>query len=750
MNLHRLLLRRLRSLLVLTPALLLAAELPAFAVQSVDDSAGAQSTAASADRAASLRLMRTAFGAAVVDGEVVAGGPDWKARFPAGRAVFTPALGTRAERAMPLAFIFEAVERGPNTLAAPGGAAATLAGERVSFAHEGGVVERYDASVDGLSLSFLVPAHPGGAGDLVVRGRIETELPFAGRLADGGLSFELAGAGGVTIGGVTAVDALGATVPGELRLDGDRLELVVPGDFVDAATYPLVVDPEIGAFTAIDDGTYDDGDPDVAAASHVTTRYLVVWERRFAIGDVDIRGLRLDDDGANLGLLLFLENGDETSNSPAVGYSHLDQRFFVAWQETPSIFSPFQIVGRGVDADDGALSAKLTVSPSPNQQLAPDVGGERTNADNDVLVVWSEGALGVRGRQVTLPGGGSVSTVGSTLQISPASATNTSPAISKSAGDAGRFLITWQSGQGNVHCQLFTRNGVPIGGIFDLHAVAAEVHFNPACDGDGTDFLVAIESGEPGLWEPTDITVVSLSYTGAALASNGVAVIEGDPGDEESNPDVAFTGSQYLVSYLDVDAGTSNAYTEVVDPFTCLACEGDITLSAPGGEDTDVKVAAHYSGGLDSDEALHVWESFDGDGDVLGQLFESPDGSVDLGGDCGNGGEAHTPCAYAGNANFAFHLSGAEPFAPAFLVISFQQAAFGCGSCTLWPSLATANVIAVGATDALGRASLPVALPPGAGGVTFTSQWAVIAPGAACALFGVDVSNGLRTTIQDL
>lgn len=741
MDLHKHLLHCRRALLA-APALLLAADLPAAGPQAVDDAAPAAGTVAPS------RPLRSAFGAALADGEVVAGGPDWKARFPAGRAVFTPALGVRAERAMPFSFAFEAVERGADTLAAADGAPAELAGQRVSFAHAGGVVERYDATVDGLAQSFLVPEHPGGAGDLVVRGRIETELSFAGPLPGGGLSFELPGAGGVSVGGVTAVDALGATAPGELRLDGDRLELVVPGAFVDAAAYPLVIDPELGAVIPIQDGTYDDGDPDVAAGSHSNTRYLVVWERRFALNDVDIRGIRLDENGDPVGSLLFLENGDELSNSPAAAYQHLDQRFFVAWQETPGIFSPFQIVGRGVDADDGALSAKLAVSPSPNQQLAPDVGGERTTADNDVLVVWSEGDLGIRGRQVSLPAGGAISTFGSTLQISDPGDMNTSPAISKSAGDAGRFLIAWQSGSGNVHCRLFTRNGIGVGDSLDLHAVAPEVHFDPACDGDGTNFLVAIESGEAGGWAPTDITVVSLTYTGAELEANAVAVVEGDLGDEEENPEVAYTGGQYLVSYLDVDAGTANAYAEVVDPFTCLACEGDITLSATGGEDSDVRIAAHYAAGLDTDEALHVWETFEGDGDVLGQLFDSPDGSVNLAGACGDGGAAHTPCPYAGNGNFAFHLGGAQPFAPAFVALAFQESAFGCGTCTLWPSLATADVFYAGLTDAHGRASLPVALPPGTGGVVFTSQWAVSGPGAACPFFGVDVSDGVRTTIQ--
>jgi hypothetical protein len=526
----------------------------------------------------------------------------------------------------------------------------------------------------------------------------------------------------------------------------------VPGAFVDAAVYPLVIDPEIGANLTLDGSTWDDGDPDVAAANHATTRYLAVWERRFALDDVDIRALRLEADGGAIGGLLFLESGSAMSNSPAVGYVSLTERFFVAWQESPGIFSPFQIVGRGVDAGDGAISSSLTVSPSANQQLAPDVGGERTTADNDVMVVWGEDNLGIRGRQVTLPSGGSVSTVGSALQLSDAVAgdSNYGPAISKSAGDNGRFGLAYsQSGwfPTAVYYRTMTRNGDGLTGAQLLHASIPGPHSEPAIDGDGTNFMLVFEQGE-GSSDNHDVWAAALTFTGTGLSPIVFREVEGDSLDEESNPDVAFTGGQFLVSYLDVDGGIANAYSKVLDPFTCLSCETDFTLSFTTGQDQDVKIAAHYAGGLDTDEALHVWESFDGDGDVLAQVFDSPHGQQDLGGECGAGGAAYTPCAYSGNEDFAFHLSGAQPFAPAFVALAFQQGAFGCGSCTLWPNLATADVFYAGLTDGYGRASLPVSLPGGSQGIAFTSQWAVAGAGASCPLFGVDVSNGVRTTIE--
>jgi len=730
--------------LFLPAALLLAADL------------AAAQAAASGSAPAPRGLARGAFGAAVVDGEVVAGGPDWKARFPAGRVVFTPALGARAERNLPLAFAFEAVERGSRTLAAAGGARASLAGERVSFAHAGGVVERYDATAHGLAQSFLIPERPAGSGDLVVRGRIDTELPFAGRLPGGGLAFELSGVGGVSIGAVTAVGADGAVAPGELRLDGTRLLLVVPGAFVDAAAYPLVVDPEIGPMLSIDGSELDDVEPDVAASSHATTRYLVVWARRFTLSDVDIRGLRLDEDGQPVGSLLLLENEDERfSYNPATAFVRASERFFVVWEEKAlGALEPYQVVGRAVSGS-GGVSSKLFVAPSTSSQTNPDVGGERTLADDDVLVVWGEAGLGVRARQVSLPSGtGSPFAVGGTVQVSDPGTgdSNARPAISSSAGDAGRFGLAYETGAGGpsatVTYRTISRDGTGLSPAQLLQASLPGPHSRPAIDGDGKSFLLLFERAEPLPSTAKDVWGATLTYTGADLSHQAFQPIAAGSGAQQTTPDAAFTGGQFLAGYID-DVSFPVAFAETIDPFSCQDCGDGASLSFAFPYGQDVKVAACYAAGLASNRALFVWESQGtGQADIDGQLFESPKGQVDLSGGCGQGGVASTPCPFADNANFAFHVDGGEPFAPAFLVLSFQMQAAACGACTLWPSLATADVFFAGLADQHGRASLPVALPPGTSGVTFISQWGLIAPGGACPFFGVDVSNGVRTTVQ--
>jgi hypothetical protein len=83
-----------------------------------------------------------------------------------------------------------------------------IAGRTAVLARSATIRERYEARAEGLEQSFEFLAAPGGRGDLIVRGRISTELG-AERCADGSLRFGLPGVGGVSVGTVTGIDALG-------------------------------------------------------------------------------------------------------------------------------------------------------------------------------------------------------------------------------------------------------------------------------------------------------------------------------------------------------------------------------------------------------------------------------------------------------------------------------------------------------------------------------------------------------------
>ena len=171
------------------------------------------------------------------------GGPEYAVVFDRRGLEFTPALGSRAPRNHPFRFTLESIDRGGASILSidQRGAEPRQHGTTASYQRSPAIVERYDLGPDGVELSFVFRDPLPGSGDLVVRGRIATELtPAATGQFEDGVSFELQGVGGVHVGAVTGIDAAGRRTPGSLRCDGAHLELVLPARFVDTATYPLI------------------------------------------------------------------------------------------------------------------------------------------------------------------------------------------------------------------------------------------------------------------------------------------------------------------------------------------------------------------------------------------------------------------------------------------------------------------------------------------------------------------------------
>ena len=141
-----------------------------------------------------------------------AGGPDWKARFDEGMSFF-PRLGRQAERNLPWRWVTEGVSHGA-AHASPDAAAPALFSPTRHERRHARFVERYDVRVDGVEQSFVVEA-PFGEGDLVVAGRVTTELRAASRDACHA-PLEFTDGEGRTVlryGAAFAIDAAGRVLP---------------------------------------------------------------------------------------------------------------------------------------------------------------------------------------------------------------------------------------------------------------------------------------------------------------------------------------------------------------------------------------------------------------------------------------------------------------------------------------------------------------------------------------------------------
>ncbi len=689
-----------------------------------------------------MSVLRQAVGIARAGGDLLGMGPDYEVTFDRRGVTYVPALGDKTPRNLPLRFEPRAFGRGAATRRIEATEPAVEAGERhVVRYRRPDFVERYELRPDGVEQSFAFDALPPGRGDLIVRGRIATELPLARTGDHGELRFEIDGIGGVRIGEVVGIDARGRRAPGALRFSAhDRtLDLVLPAAFVDGAALPLVLDPLIGTTFGPPTG-FDDEYPDIAW-DETNLVYLAVWQRRFSSSSTGIRGQLIDSVGGLVGPVLGIRLSSFNGMFPRVANVNLRDAFVVVWTEN------LDIVAASVLASSGAISNAVQVVAGTDLQLNPDVSGEATPADDEAIAVWVNATQSkIQTRQITVASNGALSPFG-TVDITTGNFNDTQPAISASGGATGRHLITWSRLFGttrDIRAAVVDRN---LGVLFSLLGVASspDDEEDPAVDGDGTNWVVAYTTEASPFSGDNDVACRGVSYdpaAGSTYLSASEVIVEGDTNDDEIDPSVAWVDASVLIGYADESgtAGDYDAYVKSVDPFSCVTCEGEFALEV-GARNTDsVRIATNGTY-----EAIIVWGSTDRstfEGDVVAQAFLEDAGRfVDFGGGCGLGGSAFASCARAGNAGFTLRLQHAAPGAPAWLILSPEPMFVGCGPCAIVPDPFRGFAISVGSTDSRGNATLNAPLAIGLS-IEFYMQWLVSRAGGAC--LGFDLSNALH------
>lgn len=196
------------------------------------------------------------------DDAVEVASPAHRARFTASGLSITPSDATGAQEAATLRYRLDRVARSQNVLFSGGEQAPQVEANHVQYPR-GSFVEHYMAFDRGVEQFFSFEEVPAGQGDLVIRGRVETDL--RGRVrADGSVCFEGSGGCGVVFGHARAFDGLGRSVDLALVLDDDSLEIRVPGEWLRNAAGPLLVDPLIGADTQLTSFVDDEEQVDIA------------------------------------------------------------------------------------------------------------------------------------------------------------------------------------------------------------------------------------------------------------------------------------------------------------------------------------------------------------------------------------------------------------------------------------------------------------------------------------------------------
>jgi hypothetical protein len=627
-----------------------------------------------------------------------------------------------------------------------------------------GVSERYDARPEGLEHSFVFDRPVGASGDLVVR--------FAANFSSGALAQ-------ISIGAVTGIDANGARAAGSVTIGADAVEYRLPASFVDAASWPLVLDPLLGGSILVD-GSLIARDFDVAY-SGTSDNYLVAWMLRqgsvdlalsgsYAVGNIVAQ--RISSSGALIGAQIAL---DLTARArlPKVGWCRNPNRFLVVWARY-DLAPQADMYASGILAASGAASsAGALLFTLDSSELPVALTSETTTADDELLVIHGPHSSFLNPkparylRQVNVPASGVPVVAGSTVTLA---ATGDEFQISKQGGDAGRFLVVWDD-SGAIYGRVFNRNVTALTPAL-LLADGTQTDLAAFADGNGTHFVVG--------WTRMDTATSDL---GARIESFRYV----DPGGgatlqvitpaqniadsttlDERVTGVAFTSEGALVSWRAIDASTETGtgYLRHIDNLSLGSIGADVVLHAPLYSETAVPIATQFQGIAPSelvdsntrDEALAVWcagsEGFLFEPTKLelrAQRFGCPGRVVDLGGECGKGGAAFAPGATPGNSGFELRLDGASPAVSAFALFGGGWSGFGCGVCALRVDPSTLIVLPR-TTDTNGATYVLQAIPNTSAlvGASFAAQWATLplTTSAQCSTFGCDFSNGLSITIE--
>ncbi|MBK9385964.1 MAG: hypothetical protein IPN34_14225 [Planctomycetes bacterium] len=653
-----------------------------------------------------------------------------------------PALGERAPRLLPWRFELESFGRGEAlrevSASSPSARELELRYERDEL------VEIYAMRADGVKQSFVFDRLPTGSGDLVVRGRVTTEL-LAGSVGADGLRFELPEVGGVVLGAVIGIDADGDRVVGSMRYEGGMLEYGLPAEFVESARLPLVLDPLIGSSRYFDPtSTNDDDQPDLAWDAS-TSSWLVTWARRYSSTTRGILGLRVDADGAPLTGILILDGGAvESVSEPRVANIAGRDGFVVTWRSASGLKV------RAVPTS-GGLPTAITIYEGPTYG-SPAIGGEASSSAgfSACMVTSIGGAVSMR---MVLYQADATLVVGPATSVSSSSTSQFATAISRSGGSSGSWLIVWSrdAPDDNVWGRFANRSGGFDSAEFPItELVAPQQARNPEVDGDGVNFVVAYEgpgrSGSPLL----DVYARSVMRRGGA-AVLGLETAVAATGDGEDSAAVAWLGTSALVAYRHgTNVATPVVTTRVrsVHPFNCSECEGDFALLGASSVSQSPRIGTRSaSGALTSAEAAIAWS-----GESLFrrriyfQRYRAESGLVtNLGGGCGSGGQAVSGCSISpSRGSHQMTVLGAAPSAPVFCVLGFDELRYSCGSCRLIADPFT-GIVAPAVTDANGDARWFAFIDFYMTGRQFTFQW--ISPGSSC-FGGFDLSNALRVTIQ--
>ncbi|MBC7250776.1 MAG: PKD domain-containing protein, partial [Anaerolineae bacterium] len=420
-------------------------------------------------------------------------------------------------------------------------------GNRVHYPRGEMVIEEYAALDAVVEQSFIITRLPAGASqDLVIELALQTGLkPIYLSDEEGVIFLDGEGQEVLAYGGATVRDAAGRETMARLALEGTRLSLTVPGEWLGMANYPLLVDPLIGDPILVCGAGNWQSLPSVAYNGD-SDEFLVVWKDKRNDGYGDVYGQLIRPTGELIGTNFAIAGGTGIQSYPAVAYNAAAGEYLVAWMDS-RVSGEWHLYGQRVAADGTLVGSEIAICTERVYQTYPSVIYQP--ASGEWLVVWNsyrEDGTGVRVWGQRVSAGGEL--VGTNFIISQTGLKDRPDVAANPA--AGEYLAVWYRHEGDeeyrIHARRVLSDGTGLGDELLLSPPANEARWPRVIyNANDDEYLVVWQDYRNGNW---DIFGQRVSAGGELLGNNfAISSLAGS----ETLPSLAWDGNggRYLVGW---------------------------------------------------------------------------------------------------------------------------------------------------------------------------------------------------------
>jgi hypothetical protein len=253
--------------------------------------------------------------------------------------------------------------------------------------------------------------------------------------------------------------------------------------------------------------------------------YLVVWgDARNGTTNYDIYGQRVSSSGALLGSDIAISTASGNQYLPAVAYNSTIGDYLVAWQD-PRSGNIRDIYGQRVSSSGALLGSEIPISTDSGDQSSPQVA--YNSASGEYLVVWTDprGSGDIYGQRVSGDGGLS----GSEIGISTASGYQNTPQVAYNSA-SGEYLVVWTDNRNlDAYGQRVSGTGDLVGSDIPISpASGSQTYPAVAYNSTSGEYLVAWDDYRSG---NSNFEIYGQRVSGGgALVGSDIPITGGEPG----------------------------------------------------------------------------------------------------------------------------------------------------------------------------------------------------------------------------